>query len=285
MNLNAESKAPEARTQSLYRDSAQAVRPQFSTDSQRASAYYQRYVSFTLSHLPETSAKILDVGCGEGWSTLLFRRAGHNCLGLDLHSHHLEAQMVDPELSYQPGDIQNAPFADNTFDVVCMNAVFEHIPNPERALRESMRILKPGGRLVIVGPHLVSIGLYFYWAVRHTLRCFSRGMLWEKRTPEMPRHPGGNTMPEAWAATVRAVWQTFRKLLGESRPRFIMRIPDDRPPFDADNDACYLCNPMDLLNWAKKNGARPIQWWASDRLGARYLWPFIGGTWVILQKR
>lgn len=73
--------------------------------------------------------------------------------------------------------------------------------------------------------------------------------------------------------------------MGEHPVTFLPRQPDLRPPFHADNDACYFCNPMNLIGWAKQTvGVRPIQWWATDRRGSRFLWPFAGGTWVVLEK-
>jgi len=99
-------------------------------------------------------------------------------------------------------------------------------------------------------------GPNFYWAVRHTLRCLKQGKLWETRTPGMVRHPGGNTMPETWLQTARFAKQTMQKLTVERSPTFLMREPDQKPPFHADNDACYFCNPMDLFNWGQQR-ARP----------------------------
>ena len=65
-----------------------------------------------------------------------------------------------------------------------------------------------------------------------------------------------------------------------------MREPDPNPPFHGDNDACYLCNPMDLLRWAEQiPGVRPVRWWPLDRPLSRVGWPFGGGTWIVLEKQ
>jgi hypothetical protein len=136
-----------------------------------------------------------------------------------------------------------------------------------------------------VGPNLLSFPVNFYWAVRSTARCLAEGRVWESRTPELARHPGGNTMPETWAATARHFLWSLQKLGIERKPRFRMRVPDTRPPFHADNDSCYLCNPMDLVNFARGNArVAARRWWAGDRSFARALWPFAGGTWVVLEK-
>jgi SAM-dependent methyltransferase len=270
----------------LYQSNQEGVRPTFRNTAAEARAYYTRYVTFVDANVPCRPARILDVGCGGGWSTLLFQERGHRAEGVDLHGDALEAKAFGPELKYTQGDVQALPFDEGTFDVVSMYQTLEHVPDPRRALEESLRVLRPGGRLIVVGPNIIGSAVNLYWALRHTARCLSQGKLWERRTSDLPRHPGGNTMPEAWASTVRHLVWTVRKLAFEREPRFLMREPDPRPPFDADNDACYFCNPMDLVNWARRTGAaEPRRWWAADRRLARFAWPFTGGTWVVLEKR
>ena len=272
--------------QHLYAESTAAVRPTFGGEAIQAKAYYTRYVDFVTKQLTKPAATVLDIGCGAGWSTLMLRERGHDAQGLDLHAcDRVEARAI-AALPYTQGDAQHLPFGDATFDAVAMYQTLEHVPDPEAALRECLRVLRRGGRLVVVGPNLLGVAPNLYWAMRHTIRCLRSGKLWEHRTPEMARHPGGNTMPEAWQNTARFLTQTIGKLTSErGAPRFLMRTPDPRPPFEADNDACYLCNPMDLVNWAKVTGlARPVQWWATDRAAARVAWPLTGGTWVALEK-
>ncbi len=215
----------------------------------------------------------------------MMREEGHDADGLDLYPRDRVEVRAFADVPYTQGDAQHLPFADATFDAVAMYQVLEHVPEPEMALREGMRVLRRGGRLFVVGPNLLGAGVTLYWAIRHTLRCLQEGKLWEARTAEMPRHPGGNTMPETWLQTWRFAKQTLQKLTTERSPRFLMREPDTRPPFHADNDACYFCNPMDLVNWAKDTAvARPVRWWSMDRVMSRVIWPVTGGTWIVLEK-
>lgn len=55
-------------------------------------------------------------------------------------------------MSFRQGDIHHLPFADNAFDRCYADKTFQHLPNPKQALSELIRVLKPGGRLVIVDP-------------------------------------------------------------------------------------------------------------------------------------
>lgn len=61
-----------------------------------------------------------------------------------------------------------------------------------------------------------------------------------------------------------------------------MRVPDTVPPFYSDNDACYLCNPTDLVKFFPKQGCSVIQTGRHGRLPFAYL--FASGTWVAARK-
>lgn len=271
--------------QQQYRSSEEEVRGTFGDDVQRAAAFYFRYVNFILNFLPRHPARILDLGCGSAWSTWLLRMAGQEAYGTDLHAHAVEARRVDAGLPYVAADARRIPFADGSFDAVGLYQVLEHIPEPRRALGECLRVLRPGGRLIVVGPHLISVGASLVWTLKETGKALLRGGRWPRRGPETARHPFGNTLPEHYQFLWHHTRHTIRKLLGQRPVQFLMREPDPRPPFHADNDACYFCNPIDLVLWARQTpGVRPVRWWALDRRGARLLWPVGGGTWVVLEK-
>jgi hypothetical protein len=74
----------------------------------------------------------------------------------------------------------------------------------------------------------------------------------------MPSHPYGNTLWEILAITALRTAQLIRKLFSR-RPQFTTRAPDTVPPFHADNDASYLCNPTDLIAWFKSAGWRRFE--------------------------
>lgn len=275
--------------QNLYKNISSTesnVRPGFSDDIENAKKYYSRYTNFVINNLTQKSCKVLDIGCGEGWSTLVFREKGFDAHGLDLQPGPLEAMSFDSQLPYINGDAQNLPIENNSFDVVAMHNVLGHVPNPKKALEEALRVLKVNGRLIIVGPNIISFPLNGYWALRHTFRCIKQGRIWESRTEDMPSHPGGNTMPECWKFTGIFFLKTLRKVIGEQPVNFWMREPDNKPPFHANNDTCYYSNPMDVINWAKpQKNLQLIKWWSDDKPFSRWTWFLQSGMWTVLEKR
>jgi SAM-dependent methyltransferase len=58
---------------------------------------------------------------------------------------------LDLDVAGQAADAEDLPFDDNTFDLVCGHAVLHHIPDLDLAMREVLRVLKPGGRFVFAG--------------------------------------------------------------------------------------------------------------------------------------
>lgn len=85
------------------------------------------------------------------------------------------------ETSYPEVDMQNLPFEDNQFDFVISDQVIEHLPDPQRAIDESWRVLKRGGIAIhcTVFMYPVHEGPYDYWrfspdGLRYLCRNFSK---------------------------------------------------------------------------------------------------------------
>src|SRR5437870_13108125 len=90
---------------------------------------------------------ILDVGCGPGYVSAAAAERGAIPIGLDFSEEMIAiAKKKFPGVEFQHGDAQNLPFPDNSFDRVVANFALLHLANPERAIAEAARVLKPGGR-------------------------------------------------------------------------------------------------------------------------------------------
>lgn len=99
---------------------------------------------------------VLDVACGRGKSSFIMHclTPEANIVGMDLlpHNIHVAKTLFDklPNLSYVPGDACNIPFPNAAFDRLhCLEAAF-HFPDRAQFLREAYRVLRPGGRMVLV---------------------------------------------------------------------------------------------------------------------------------------
>ncbi|CUH64811.1 Ubiquinone/menaquinone biosynthesis methyltransferase ubiE [Thalassovita gelatinovora] len=108
---------------------------------------------------PRPNTKLLDVAGGTG--DISFRyliRAGHaHATVLDLTEPMLiegrkraEAAAMASSLDWVTGDAMNLPFADNTFDVYTISFGIRNVTRPQEALNEACRVLKPGGRLMVL---------------------------------------------------------------------------------------------------------------------------------------
>jgi arsenite methyltransferase len=100
-------------------------------------------------------ARVLEVGCGNGAATrLIMQHVGPaELIGIDPSPVFIdmarEAFAGEPRASFVIGEAAATGQADAAFDLVIANTVYSHLIDPEEALAEARRVLKPGGQLVI----------------------------------------------------------------------------------------------------------------------------------------
>ena len=99
--------------------------------------------------------KLLDVGCGRGDFLKGFKDLELDVCGLDTEKSHSQI-LKDIEVGYANIENEFFPFESRIFDVVFSKSVIEHLFNPENFMRECYRILKPGGRIIIMTPDWIS---------------------------------------------------------------------------------------------------------------------------------
>jgi SAM-dependent methyltransferase len=109
---------------------------------------WQRHVAgYALCERYLGPGRIADVGCGIGHSYGLL--APRETVGIDVDPRALEGQQRETVAA----DMRRLPFADDEFDGVLAAQSIEHVPDPDRALAEMARVLKPGGSAVLVTPN------------------------------------------------------------------------------------------------------------------------------------
>src|SRR4026209_1565515 len=102
--------------------------------------------------------KVLEIGCGLGTDGAQFAKAGADYTGVDLTEAAIELARKRFTLSglkgtFQVADAENLDFASDTFDLVYSHGVLHHTPDTQRAVNEVWRVLRPGGRAVIMLYH------------------------------------------------------------------------------------------------------------------------------------
>lgn len=102
---------------------------------------------------------LLDIGCGTGtWTAMVAgsRLPSRRVVGLDYSfsmtqvAHGKAAAIGEDAPAFVNGDSEHLPFADQSFDVVTCSNSFHHYPHQAATIREMHRVLRPGGRLMLI---------------------------------------------------------------------------------------------------------------------------------------
>ncbi|GAA4088145.1 class I SAM-dependent methyltransferase [Actinomadura miaoliensis] len=109
--------------------------------------------------------RVLDMGCGAGRHAFELYRRGAHVVAFDLDADELAGvekmfgamrlageAPEDATARVVRGDALDMPFPDDHFDKIIASEVLEHIPDDMRAMRELLRVLKPGGHLAVTVP-------------------------------------------------------------------------------------------------------------------------------------
>ena len=105
--------------------------------------------------------RLLELGCGRGDFTKAFFDLGIKAEGLDLEKSS-DDMLKNIPVSYINLDTERYPYEDGMFDVVYSKSVIEHLKNPEHFIKETMRILKKGGKTIILTPDWHTQMFIFY---------------------------------------------------------------------------------------------------------------------------
>jgi SAM-dependent methyltransferase len=108
-------------------------------------------------------SKVLDLGCGRGDFLEPFKNADIDISGVDFAENSIR-ELKKRGYAVKQCDFEKntVPFGDDYFDIVFSKSVIEHLSDPGKYLSEIKRILKPGGRLIIMTPDWYSQYMIFY---------------------------------------------------------------------------------------------------------------------------
>jgi 2-polyprenyl-3-methyl-5-hydroxy-6-metoxy-1,4-benzoquinol methylase len=109
--------------------------------------------------------KVIEIGCGRGGFAKYLVEQGADLVAADFSEKAVEISRRrlagSPTCEVLMADIQDIPFPPETFDVVISLETLEHVPDPDRALTELVRVAKVGGRVVVTAPNYLSlVGLW-----------------------------------------------------------------------------------------------------------------------------
>lgn len=116
----------------------------------------------------ENPKNILDVGCASGWflSELNKEFEKTEAFGIDVYKRAIEyGKKKYKNINLKKADAHKIPYSSNSFDVIICNEVLEHVEDPDKVLKEMIRVLKKDGVLVVeidTGNWLFKL-VWFFW--------------------------------------------------------------------------------------------------------------------------
>jgi 2-polyprenyl-3-methyl-5-hydroxy-6-metoxy-1,4-benzoquinol methylase len=108
----------------------------------------------TLMKYKAPGAKLLEVGCAHGGFVALARQAGYDAIGLELSPAIVECARRTFQVPVLCGPIEQHSLAPGSFDVIAAMDVLEHFPDPRATTEKYVRLLAPGGVLLVQTPCL-----------------------------------------------------------------------------------------------------------------------------------
>jgi SAM-dependent methyltransferase len=128
------------------------------TGLRRREREYQKKAERMFLGDPVPGGRLLDVGCGNGDQLARMCRSGWSGEGVETDPEAVGNARARHGLTVHLGRLEELRFPGGSFDAITMKHVIEHVHDPVGLVRECLRLLKPGGRLVIVTPNVNGLG-------------------------------------------------------------------------------------------------------------------------------
>lgn len=182
-----------------------------------------RYTNYSIYHaalanLDERHQRILDVGCGTGLMSAKLAATGRHVLGVDLSASMIARarRRRSACLDFLQADAENLMLESGSFDAVVNLISFHHYPNPDEAIAEFRRVLRPGGRLVLIAFDLDSCFIQLAQRVNHWTKSIA-GDEWQKRGEEVATLVRNSGFSSVELKRVRYWFKTFL-IVAEATP-------------------------------------------------------------------
>jgi SAM-dependent methyltransferase len=129
--------------------------PEFFAQVERSRNDLEPFIADYADFEGSRGQRLLEIGAGLGTDLVRFARAGAHVTGVDLTEHSVRLVRRRLELERLDGDVRVAdaerlPFEDGAFDKVYSWGVLHHTPDSQRAFREALRVLRPGGEACVM---------------------------------------------------------------------------------------------------------------------------------------
>ena len=121
------------------------------------------------------NGKFLDIGCGLGIAVEIALEEGFDVWATDVSSYAISYVKEKFNIPCYKGEIENAPFPQNFFDVIYIHHVLEHVIEPVEFLKKVKKFLNKDGIILIAVPNIKSIYLKIY---RKNFHIFQKEHLW-----------------------------------------------------------------------------------------------------------
>jgi SAM-dependent methyltransferase len=205
-------------------------------------SFYAKYTDNLRPDKP--GGRALDVGCGAGQVVARLTEAGYEAYGVDVSEPNIErARKFSSRCQFYDG--RHLPFADNFFDSAGALNVLEHVEEPEAFIAEIVRVVAPGGKVIISSPNFLRVLGY---------RDYHRKM-----------RGLGNKLKN---------WQRLREKREQMRRepdkvRFDRMTPVYKEPFEPDDDAIVATNALEVSFFLRRAGCEIERIECTDRYVAK----------------
>lgn len=168
-------------------------------------------------------SRILDVGCGDGAFLHVVQQFGWDVHGVEISQDAAEhARKLG--INVYCGDLISAPYSNDTFDVVRLWSVLEHLHNPIEVLEKIQKILKPGGLVTFQVPNIDSLASRVYGANWTGLHLPNHLIHFTPKTLKEVLEKAGYKVDKILFASVGTFWPSYKYQSHVKKSKFVLLI-------------------------------------------------------------